>query len=288
MAISARTYISKSENKMNTSRILTFLHSGDAGDIVASLATVKEICEYENSKALLLLDTSGGTTCNDDELNKIIYGQTKGKGLKFNDKAYDFLVPMIEIQPYIAKVEKWNSNLQVNIDYNLNKFRKAFVTPEIAKKTNQNLMFLHQNACGLDFRYNGPWLFYNKQDDDVKHEIIISRSPRVHSAYAFFAIYEDLFKNKAEFIGLDFEYDLFKETFRYQPKRYPVKSALDMLRAIANANQIIVNSTLLYWIAVGYGHQNIIHEMPIDVPTSYFPNQNPATIHYVQGAHFIK
>lgn len=273
---------------MTIDNIITFLHSGDAGDIIAGLAVVKELCEKRNAKALLFLDTTGGMTCNSDELNKIIFEQTKGKGLKFNVGGYEFLKPLIEIQPYIAKVEKWTPFLQVQIDYNLNEFRRAFVTPEIAKKTNQNLLFLHQNAMGLDFKYKGPWLFFDNSNVDEKHDILISRSARVHSAYAFFAIYETTFKEKAEFIGLDFEYQLFNETFRYQPKRYPVKSALDMLRAISKSDLVIVNSTLMYWITVGYGHNNIIHELPIDVPTSYFPNQNPSTIHYVQGAHFVK
>ena len=43
MAVSARTYFSK-DRDMNE-KILTFLHSGDAGDIIAELAAVKELCE---------------------------------------------------------------------------------------------------------------------------------------------------------------------------------------------------------------------------------------------------
>ena len=54
-------------------KIITFLHSGDAGDIIAGLATVKEICEKENAKAILFLDTTGGTSCNDDDLNNNIF-----------------------------------------------------------------------------------------------------------------------------------------------------------------------------------------------------------------------
>lgn len=270
-----------------TDKILTFLHSGDAGDIIAGLATVKELCEKENAKAMLFLDTTGGTHCNDDELNRIIYGQTKGKGLKFNDKAYDFLSPLIEKQPYIAKVEKWSPLLQVEFNYNLNEFRRAFVTPEIAKKTNQNLMFLHQNAVGLEFRYNGPWLDVDSSYEP-QHAMIVARTSRYTSAHGFFAIHENTLKASAEFIGTDFEYELFNNAFGYYPKRLEVKTALDAAKAIKNSEMLICNGTIFYWIGVGLGHKCIIHELGVDIPTTYFPNQNPSTIRYIEGAHFIK
>ena len=54
------------------SKNLTFLHSGDMGDIISSLAAVKEVCEKQNKKAILFFDTSGGMTCNDEKLNNLI------------------------------------------------------------------------------------------------------------------------------------------------------------------------------------------------------------------------
>ena len=189
-------------------KIITFLHSGDAGDIIAGLATVKEICEKENAKAILFLDTTGGTSCNDDDLNNLVLVQTKGKGLKFNDKVADFIIPVIKIQPYIISVEKWNPSLEIKIDYNLNIFREKFIDIDVIKKTNQNLMFLHQCAVGLDFGYKGPWLSCDDFDNSEKHKIVIGRSSRCQSAHAFFSIYEDILKKDAEFIGTDFEYEL--------------------------------------------------------------------------------
>ena len=273
---------------MNTTEnTITFLHSGDSGDIVAGLATVKELCEQKNAKATLVLDTTGGHFCNDDELNNFILLQNNGRNLKFNDAAFDFLVPLIEMQSYIDKVIKWDKDLDLKIDYNLNNFRKSFCDPEVAKETNQNLLFLHQKCVGLEFKYPGPWLTIDKAAEDAP-EIIVSRSPRVHSAYAYYASREQVLKSKiTKFIGLDFEYELFEKTFRYKPDRYEVKTAVDMARAIKGSKAVIVNSTLLYWIAVGLGHGNIFHEIAIDVPTSYFPNQKPNTIHYIEGMHFV-
>ena len=268
-------------------KIFTFLHSGDAGDIIAGLAAVKEICEKENAKALLFLDTTGGYTCNDDELNRIVLAQSRNIGLRFNDKMFDFIEPLISAQPYIAKVEKWNPNVQVDINYNLNEFRRKFVDKEIGKLTNQNLVFLHQVAFELNFGYKGAWLF--PTDNSTKHGIIISRSSRMQSAHAFFVAHENQFKDQAELIGTDFEYELFENAMQYKVKRLDIENnALNALNAIANSEIFIANSTLFYWLGVGCGHKNLIHELPLDVWTSYFPNQNPNTIHYLQGLHFIK
>ena len=124
-------------------KTITFLHSGDAGDIVSSLPAVKEVCERENAKAILVLDTTGGVYCNDDELNEFIRLQNNGRTLKFNNDAFDFLAPLIKMQSYIEDVIKWTKNLNMKIDFNLNKFRKSFCDMEVARKTNQNLVFLH-------------------------------------------------------------------------------------------------------------------------------------------------
>ena len=268
-------------------KILTFLHSGDMGDIIASLCTVKEICARDNAKAYMLLDTSGGSTCNDDLTNKIILGQTKGKGLKFNDKTLSFLKPFLEIQPYIAKVDKWTPDLQIQIDYNLNDFRKSFIDKEATKKTNQNLVFIHQYAFGLDYGYKGPWLEVDSSGEK-QHKIIVARSLRFQSSHGFYYIIEEQLKKNAEFIGTDFEQAAYKEAFGYELPHLKTNSLVDCAKYIKNSEMFLSNSTIFFWLAVGLGHPNIYHEMPIDITSSYFPNQNPASIHYVMGAHFVK
>lgn len=42
----------------------------------------------------------------------------------------------------------------------------------------------------------------------------------------------------------------------------------------------------MYWIAVGLGHENIIHELALDIPTTYYKDNK--NIKYVQGGHFVK
>lgn len=82
--------------------VVTFLHSGECGDIIASLSTIKLLLG-ESRVARLYLDVTGGMTCNSDQVNKII-----GRPMKFNQAAFDFIKPLIENQDYIESVRIWN------------------------------------------------------------------------------------------------------------------------------------------------------------------------------------
>lgn len=254
-------------------KIISFLHSGDMGDIIAGLGAVKEFCEKENAKARIILDTTGGIFCNDPELNKFIYLSNAKKGLKFNDSNYNFLKPLIESQPYVYSVEKYSN--QTDIDYNLNLFRKEFANI-------QNLLYAHQKTLGLPIGFKGKWLFYPNQTIEDKIEILVSRSSRYQSSHLFFASNEYLLASKGRFIGTDFEYNLFKDCFRFVPVRYDVSNALDCLRAVSNSNTILVNSTLMFWIALGFNHPNIIHEAALGIYSTVF-HENETNIKYIFG-----
>lgn len=270
---------------MDSSNFITFLHSGDLGDIISGLAAIKELCDTKHKKAILYLDTTGGMTCNSKQLNDIISMQSHGKGQKFNDAAYEFIRPLIAAQSYIEDVKKWTPDIISGdaIDYNLNKFRYAFCDKAVAQQTNQNLMYLHQVACGLEFKWNGPWLECEKKD--FPKRTVIARSCRCQSAHAFFCVYEQLIGEKAYFIGTDLEYAAFCESIKFSPERFIVKDALDAAILLNSAEQIIANSSLFFWIAVGLG-KSLIHELPIDIPTTYF--KDCPNIKYIQGMHFLK
>lgn len=257
-------------------KIISFKHSGDIGDIVASLATVKEICERDCAKAEIHLDTTGG------EGDEFVPLQSRNGRTKFNEKSATFLKPLIEVQPYVESVILDTSPTQADI--NLNRFRKSFIDKDIIKKTNQNLVYLHQVTFNLAMGYKGPWLRCDKNEKE--HKFIICRTPRYQSAH----IICDIIANdrNAEFIGTDFEWELWKQTFGKYPMggRVQIENLLDAAGHIMSSDSFFSNGTCFYWVAVGLGHKNIIHELGCDIPTTYFQNQNPK-ITYFMGAKKI-
>lgn len=245
------------------------------GDIIAGMASVKEICSKENKKATIYLDVTGGTNCNDPLLNKIILEQSHGLGLKFCESGFKFLEPLLLAQDYIKEVKHYDGS---KVDYNLNRFRIGFCSKEIAKKTNQNLMFLQQDACGLEFGWKNSWL--DAPTKSFQKKMVIARSCRCHSSHTFFCAFEKEIGEKAYFLGTDLEHKAFCEVIRFHPERFPVDSALDAAVLLKSSDVIIANSSLFFWIAVGLG-KKVIHELPLNIPTTYFPGVKE--IKYIQG-----
>ena len=255
--------------------MIKFLHSGDMGDLVAGLATVKEICERENQKAIMLCDTSGGL------YNRWVKAQSQGGGLKFKKKSLEFLQPLLEYQPYVASVKEWDANEKP--DYDLNDFRSVFFDRAKLEATNQNLLFAHQYAMGLEMGYKGPWL--KVPETPVTRALLVSRSNRYHSSDQVYLLNKfKLASNGNAFMGMDIEYKAFLDCVQTEVGRVAICDALDAAKQIAASAKYIVNGTLFYWIAVGMGHPCIHHELGVDIPTTLFPPQMP-NITYWQGLH---
>ena len=252
----------------------SFLHSGDMGDIVAGMAAVKEFCERNNVKAQLKLDVSGAWT------NPLCFRQSKGLGMKFGPKQYEFLKPLLEAQPYVASVEIWQTHEPpiLDVDFDLNGFRNGFCRPW-RSETGKNLVYNHQKLLGLPLRYNGPWLSIPGERLAARQEWIAARSTRYHSSDQIFK------KHAAEikaFVGTPLEAACYEDCLRRRPEYIETPTALDLARAILSYECIVVNGTLAFWIALGLGHPHIVHEVGVGVPSTVF-REDIDGLEYAQG-----
>lgn len=261
--------------------MISFVHSGDLGDIVAGLATVKEICEKENAKARVFLDTTGG------KQDRWCLRQSQNMGLKFNRAGFEFLQPLIEAQPYVVDCNDLQQVQPLQIDYNMNAFRAIFFNKEALKQTGQNLVFTQQVAAGLEMGYKGPWLTIPDNPTMKRHAVLMARSTRYHSSDTLYLVNRKELEADGAFVGTDLEHACVKDCLRMELPRIVVKDALDLAKAIKKSDKFLVNGTLAYWLAVGMGHPNIYHELGVDIPTTYFPDQKPA-IKYIMGNRFVK
>lgn len=254
--------------KMNTDndkgKVISFKHSGDMGDIVSSLPTVRAICAKENATARMVLDATGGRT------DPYVTAMTK-EGNKFSSYQAEFLKPLLEAQEYVSEVKIDETGTEES-DYNLNIFRSEFSNPKTLLETRQNLMYLHQSALGLPVGYDGPWL---KVEANGKPEgTLIARSTRYQSAHLAIEVLIHEMNMEGTpyfFVGTALEYHAFKDAFRFaKPGRKIVDNALEMAKAVAEADTVICNGTLLFWIAVGLGHSKILHELANNIMTTHF------------------
>lgn len=233
----------------------TFKHSGDMGDIIYSLATIKRL-----GGGTLYLDITGGAdepTCK----AQCIDGKTK-----FNKTSYEFIKPVIEVQDYIKEVKIFNGE---KIDYNLNNFRYKFSDPNARSKT-RNLLDLHLDYFRLpEWDPNEAWL---KVSDPIKLErnTIVSRSPRMQCNFPWFQSNKFNFRDKAIFIGLPKEHEYFEWTLDIKIPYRPVENALEMARILAGCKSFVANSTFSLSLAIGLGTVPIVQEVEQHFPTTYF------------------
>ena len=233
----------------------TFKHSGDLGDILYSLPTIKLL-----GGGILYLDITGGAdepSCRAQCMN----GKTK-----FNITSFNFIKPLIKSQSYITDVQIYNGE---HIDYNLNKFRYKFADPNSRSKT-KNLLDLHLDAFDLpEWDPNEAWIIINNPII-LDRKTVVSRSPRMQGNYPWFEVNKFNFRDKAVFVGLPKEHDIFEYTFDIKIPHHEVKDALELARVIAGCKAFAANSTFTLSVAIGLGTVPIIQEVEPHFPTTVF------------------
>jgi hypothetical protein len=235
----------------------TFKHSGDLGDIIYSLPTIKDL-----GGGILYLDISGGKS------DKYVSTQLAGLsgGTKFNKNGFDFIYPLLIEQEYIKDVLVYNGE---PITYNLNKFRDVFMkrNPRLERRC---LVDLHREAFDLpEYDINKFWLSCGNPIR-IKKPIIISRSPRLQSAHCWLESRRKLFEDKGTFIGIKKEHELFEWTFNINVDFYESGSALDIAKVISGGTALIANSTFNLALGVGLKEIKIIQETSKEVKFTNF------------------
>lgn len=233
-----------------------FKHSGDLGDIIYSLPTIKKL-----GGGILLLDSSGGVT--EDACKK----QCRNGKTKFNKDGFNFLKSLLINQDYIFDCKEYNAGDRIT--HNLDTFRYKFLDPNSRSKT-KNLLDMHLETFKLDVHdANESWL---KPSETIKLErkVLICRSPRYQSNFSWYDSNKYYLRDNAIFLGLQKEHELFEWTFDVKIPYVKVDDALHMCNLIAGCDLFIANQTFSLSVAIGLGSINIIQEVDPRVPNVVF------------------
>lgn len=239
----------------------TFLHSGDMGDLIASICSMRYL-----GGGKLYIDTTGGI--NSGEYSNIIRMQSLGRGLKLRDPQYEFLRPLLEAQPYITSVEKYEGQ---KIDYDLNKFRSCFFSKDTFAEVSGNLFYMNCFVWNAprELVYS-PWVFVDGETVVSDRPIVAARSTRYHGGHIYWRSQCKALEQSACFLGTNLEHMAFQDAFEVGIPHKVVSDALEMAKIIKGSKSVIVNSTFVFWLALALGHKNIFHECCPDLPSSLF------------------
>jgi hypothetical protein len=231
--------------------------SGDVGDIIYSLCTMKAL-----GVELVYLNANPKY-----KINKI--GQTK-----FNEGAALALKPLIETQPYIKEVRLYDGE---KVDYNLDLFRYY------GDLTYANLCYTMLRSFGVDTNeMTKQWLFA----EPIKKEkaVLINKTSRYLNPDINWDIFLESYGHYTAFVGVEQEYESFMKDCDYDIPFYPTKDFLELAQLIAGCSIFIGNQSSPYAIAEGL-KQNTIQVVCDECPNCIFPRDNAV---YVPNKYLIK
>jgi hypothetical protein len=231
----------------------TFKHSGDLGDIIFSLPTVRALgggVLYLDPKEEPLVTWSGG-----------LFNNTK-----LNKKGIESIRELLESQEYIDEVRYWEGE---EVDYNLDQFRLHI--------RYNNLSDSHLTAFNLPVEERDtPWLQVSSSViNDLDKDVVIARSCRYHSNYSFWETIDRTIVEKAFFLGFKKEYEYFKYTYPHMKgvPRKEVDNLLEMAQIINGADLFIGNQGLPHAIAEGL-KKPLINEVFRPYPAAIFDRED--------------
>jgi len=202
---------------------ITFKHSGQLGDIIYSLLTVKTLCG-DSRKAIFYISLYETIRMHWFDSIRIVYGMDKD--------SYNFIAPLIASQSYIEKVLVHNGE-RVNYDFDVSLFNYR---AGIVKQT--NIINYYDN---IDYSKVDKWLTLPKIDGFPRFNIL-NRTRRYRNDILNYAEVAKKFC----FIGLRSEVD-------FDIPRIQVQNALQVADVLNHCHCFVGNQSLAYAIAWGLG-----------------------------------
>jgi hypothetical protein len=255
-----------------------FNHSGAIGDILYSLHFCKELNEYYKNKTF---DFNIQTNVYDENLK---YQSHPNKDKRMSDAAANYLKPVLEAQDYIKNVSM-NDNVPMVLPgdttkiINLDLFRAIpinFASGDI-RRWYYNLIDVH-----LPADFSKPSIIVKNKNTTFKDKILLICTER----YVNVTIdYNQLrqFKDKLVFIGLESEYNLFKNQY-FDLEYCKTKNMLEAAELMAGAKGVLGNPSGLYTLA------ECMKVNRICITPEYFKYANkicpgPVNVHPIGGWH---
>ena len=221
----------------------TFKHSGDLGDIIFALPTVRAL-----GGGILYLDPTGG------EVEPLVKEPLKLKThTKLTAAAIDSLKPFLLLQDYVQDVRYWAGEA---VDYNLDEFRRT--------QGRVNLADAHLQTFGLPTSHrDSAWLRVDHAVEEKGFPIVINRTVRYICNHSFWETTLPAYHPQCLFVGTPKEHEIFEYTFGYPVRYYVTPTILELARVIAGCRQFMGNASLPHAIAEGLKKNKVLEVYPL-------------------------
>lgn len=226
------------KEKIKKQKILNFLHSGHAADIINVLPVIKKLAKDHVCNVYI-------------NINKPIdfyYKHPAGK-YYINEKIFQNLLPLLKNQKYLNKVEKYTNQ---TIDINFDLFRELPISNIF-----DNIKYA-SSITGIHPNYDESFLEVGEHEN-LKKKIIIQRTFRYRNNfinYDFLNNYKDLF-----FVGTFDEFKDLKNIVK-NLEFYECNDFLDMAKVVKSSKFVLANSSITFPIAEGLNVPRLLESCP--------------------------
>jgi hypothetical protein len=229
----------------------TFKHSGDMGDIVLALPTIRAM-----GGGILYLDPTGGA-------KEPLVHLTGIAKTKLNAAAIERFKPLLARVPYVTEVRLWNGE---PVDVNLDAFRQHIRFNNVSDS--------HLAAFGLPLtERDRPWIEITDPLVDPRYPIIISRSVRYQGNHGFWESELPKFAAQAAYVGYAKDHEILEYTFGVKVHFWDAPDVVSLARVIAGSKQFICNQGLPHTLAEAM-QKNMICEVYRPYPGVMFKRPN--------------
>jgi hypothetical protein len=228
----------------------SFLHSGNSGDILASLPAIREFYRKTGIKPILYLRKGVEAFYYEGAVHPIKDAET-GKNVMLNDAMIKMLTPLLKTQPWLEDVREWKDE---EIGCDLDQIRETYVGMP-GMSINRWYFYVYPDlACDL----TKEWLVIPDAEKDLaKGKVIITRTERYTNPnidYSFLKPYED----ELVFSGTMREYNVFCMNYDLNIRKLTITNFLELAQAIKQSRFHMSNQTMAFQISTGSLHPRIL------------------------------
>lgn len=228
----------------------TWLSSGNAGDTIAAIPTMREYYRKMGIKPILYLREGVEAFYYEGAVHPV-KSPTTGKNVMLNDAMINMLIPLLKAQPFFEDVKKWTDE---EIAWDLDDIRETNVGMPGLSINRWYFYVFPDMACDL----SKPWLEVPDSDKDLaKGKIIITRTERYTNPYIDYSFLKP-FEDELIFSGTMREYNNFCMSYDLNIPKLTVTNFLDLAQAIKQSRFHITNQTMANQISTGLQHKSIL------------------------------
>ena len=216
---------------------ITFKHSINSGDLIASMAGIKKVCHELNSKAIIYQRLDLPARYYSGAIHPI--KDEGGVQVCMNKNMFDMLYPLVVSQDYVEDFRIWQGE-KVVVD--IDKMRDECFC-NLPYGAIQNWVGLVYPDMQTDL--SKAWIDVAKVDNDLSDKAIINFTQRYRNdaiAYYFLRDYED----KLVFAGTRDEHELFTRKYNLIMPRLTITNFLELAQAIKSCKFFLGNQSFAW------------------------------------------